>query len=484
MARVRLTQTRIDGFCCEEGAAQSFLWDSEAPGLAVRATPTGRKMFIFQAKLRNGKTVRIPIGDVKAWRLESVGTESLGARTRARELQTLVDSGLDPRQVQADQMAAAEAKVAEEAARREAEAEEQRRAEVTVSEAWTDYLHYQKTRMTRGSDRCWGARHLKDHENLASAGGIARRMGSGLTEPGPLASMMALRLMDVTPVKLARWLQDETAQRPARAALAFRLFRAFLRWCSSEHRYSALVTLDAINAKSVRDEVPTAKPKIDDCLQKEQLASWFREVRKLSSLTIAAYLQVLLLTGARREELAALKWNDVDFTWKSLSIRDKVEGVRIIPLTPYVASLLNDLKCRNETPPPEFRISMGRRIRNDLENWLPSEWVFVGSSETGRMVEPSPAHKRALQAAGLPSLTLHGLRRSFRTLAEWTETPVGVVAQIQGHKPSALAEKHYRRRPLDLLRMWHTKIEAWILEQAGIEQPAEDAKTGLKAVGQ
>jgi hypothetical protein len=43
-----------------------------------------------------------------------------------------------------------------------------------------------------------------------------------------------------------------------------------------------------------------------------------------------------------------------------------------------------------------------------------------------------------------------------------------------GHKPSAIAEKHYRRRPLDLLRVWHTKIEGWILEQAGIEQPKQE----------
>ena len=27
-------------------------------------------------------------------------------------------------------------------------------------------------------------------------------------------------------------------------------------------------------------------------------------------------------------------------------------------------------------------------------------------------------------------------------------------------------EKHYLRRPLDLLRIWHVKIEAWMLEQA------------------
>jgi len=45
-----------------------------------------------------------------------------------------------------------------------------------------------------------------------------------------------------------------------------------------------------------------------------------------------------------------------------------------------------------------------------------------------------------------------------------------------GHKPSAIAEKHYRRRPIDLLRMWHTKIEAWVLEQAGIVfVPAEQS---------
>ncbi len=52
------------------------------------------------------------------------------------------------------------------------------------------------------------------------------------------------------------------------------------------------------------------------------------------------------------------------------------------------------------------------------------------------------------------------------------EVPTGISAQIMGHKPSATAEKHYRRRPLDLLRSWHSKIEGWILEQAGIEQPS------------
>ena len=42
-----------------------------------------------------------------------------------------------------------------------------------------------------------------------------------------------------------------------------------------------------------------------------------------------------------------------------------------------------------------------------------------------------------------------------------------------GHKPSATAEKHYTVRPLDLLRIHHERIEAWILAQAGIKFGAE-----------
>ncbi len=80
-----------------------------------------------------------------------------------------------------------------------------------------------------------------------------------------------------------------------------------------------------------------------------------------------------------------------------------------------------------------------------------------------------PAPKQtACAVAGIDGLTLHGLRRSFKSLTEWLEIPAGVVAQLMGHKPSATAEKHYTVRPLDLLRVHHEKIEAWILEQAGI----------------
>lgn len=433
MQRERLTSGRIRQFSCPQGTKQAFLWDTEAPRLAVRAT-SGSKSYIFESKL-NRQTLRVTIGDPKAWTIEA-------ARAEARRLQTLVDQGIDPRQEKADRLAAVDTKK-----------EEARRAEVTVGEAWEAYLEARKPK--------WGARHLRNHMNMAKAGGEKRTRGrrkgeSELTQPGPLFPLLSMRMVELDADAVHAWLEPMAARTPTQGAQTYRALRAFLAWCSDRPEYSVQTHEDACTARKVREVLPQAKAK-DDCLQREQLALWFEHVGKLRNPVHAAYLQALLLTGARREELAGLKWADVDFQWKGLTIRDKVEGERTIPLTPYVAALLAPLPRRNE-------------------------WVFSSpTAASGRLQEPRIGHVKALNAAGLPALSLHGLRRSFGTLAEWVECPAGISAQIMGHKPSAIAEKHYRRRPLDLLRQWHTKIEGWILEQAGIEQPQEGER-GLKVV--
>ena len=63
---------------------------------------------------------------------------------------------------------------------------------------------------------------------------------------------------------------------------------------------------------------------------------------------------------------------------------------------------------------------------------------------------------------------------------------MGVVAQIQGHKPIAIAiaiaEKHYTVRSLDLLRLHHEKLEAGILEQAGAQFDTKKKPSELPAV--
>jgi integrase len=109
-SRVRLTAGRVEAFGCPDNKSQAFLWDTEAPTLALRATPTGRKTFIFESRL-NGATVRITIGTMLDWPLGD-------ARTRAQELKRLTDAGTDPREVESQKQAE---KTAAKAAKLEAE---------------------------------------------------------------------------------------------------------------------------------------------------------------------------------------------------------------------------------------------------------------------------------------------------------------------------------------------------------------------------
>lgn len=450
MAKVKLTAGRVSEFACA-GGEQAFLWDTEAPGLAVRATKNGAKAYIHQGKL-HGRAVRITIGNIKSWGIDD-------ARVESRYLQTLLDKGIDPREQKRELAARAEARKAE-----------QERRDATLGDAWQAYIEANKA--------SWGDRHLADHIRLAAAGGKKRKRSDKLTISGPLQPLLPELLPNLTGARIASWLHAESATRPTSAAQSYRLLRAFIRWADGKAEYKGLIPSDAYRASDVRKAIPKSGAK-DDCLQREQLAGWFDAVRKINNPVISAYLQSLLITGARREELLALRWQDVDFKWKTLTIRDKIEGQRVIPLTPYVASLLLDLKRRNATPPTVRQL---RKMTERGEEFKPSPWVFYSrSAGDGRLAEPRPAHMQALEVAGLPHLTLHGLRRSFGTLCEWVEVPTGISAQIMGHAPSAIAEKHYRRRPIDLLRMWHEKIEAWILEQAGIAVQTEE-KPELRAV--
>lgn len=446
MAKVNFTASRVDGFSCFDGKSQSFLWDNRSPGLGLRATAAGAKAYIFQGKI-HGRTVRVTIGDPRSWTIEQ-------AQEQARRLQRLIDDGIDPRVERAKQAVADEARRAEIL-----------RQDATVEEAWGCYI---KTRKHK-----WSERHYQDHLRIADAGGREVKRGKGVVVAGPLACFMGLRLSALTRDSVDGWLAQEAVKRPARARLAFSLLKAFVSWCDGQPEYSGLASLDICTNKQLRENLPKSQAKVD-CLQREQLPIWFSSVRQIKNPVISTYLLALLITGARREEMAALRWKDVDFKWRSLSIADKIEeSGRIIPLTPYLATLLMDLKRINDTPPNNRRKAY---LAEKGQSSTPSPWVFASKTSAGGYIaEPRLAHNKALVAAELPHLSLHGLRRSFGTLAEWVECPTGVVAQIMGHKPSAIAEKHYRRRPIDLLRMWHDKIEAWMLAQAGVEH--ESAST-------
>lgn len=432
--RFKFTTARLDRFTCEPDKAAMFFWDTEIIGFGVKVYATGKKTFIYQGRV--GKlTPRMTIGDAARWTLDR-------AKQEAKRLSVLCDQGIDPRQEKQDAIDAHEATRAQ--AKREG---------LTFGEVWVCYIEANKGR--------WRETTLFDHIRLARVGGESTPYTkTRIKIRQPIAALLPIRLTDLSAEYLAAWLQRENSTRPTSAALSFRLVRACLNWCEEQPEYSGLLPDKSIHARKVRQLVQPTQAK-RDCLTREQLQPFFTELLKISNPVQSAYLQMTLLIGARREEVALLKWEDIDFKWKRIHLADKVEDYgRDIPLTPYIEQLLQQLPRVNQ-------------------------WIFSSESKSGHIVEPTKQLKGAAMRSGIPDITIHGLRRSFKTLAEWVDIPSGVASQIAGHKASGVSEKHYIVRPLDMLQQHHERLEAWILKEAGFIQNSEQQyrhSGGLKVV--
>ena len=439
MAKIAFTAGRVSGFKCPPEKKQAFLWDVTAPGLGLRATPAGKPAYVFQS-VYQGKDLRITIGSPAAWSIPD-------AQAKARELQRLIDEGKDPRDLKREAIAAQVKKQAAAAAKVEAD----KAAALTVGEVWPLYLENGRPKRKDA----WKPRYRADLEAMAAPGGEKKMRGQGTTRPGPLFPLLALPLAGVNEDTLKSWYDREAVAGKHQAARALMMFRGFLRWCAARPEYRNLTDRDAGKAAAIVENLPS-NTRRTDALEAAQVPGWWAGVEQLSNRSASAYLRALLLTGARREELAALTWANVDFQWRKLTIADKVETTRTIPLSPYMAHMLATLP----------RVGL---------------YVFASTGKAGRITDTRNSHAKALQSAAIEGLTIHGLRRSFSLLGEAAGAPAGAIAQVMGHKPSATAEG-YRPRSIDALRPFLEQIEAHILSLAGVQFDAKAAPGALRVV--
>jgi len=441
---LKFTRANLKGLIWREGIKQTLYWDTDEKGLGLRVTK-GKKVFIYEQRL-HGKTIRISYKNELDLDL---------ARAWATEQRAEFNKGNDPRET----LKAKEILGDERKAEARAQAD---REKVFVKQAWDDYIEHQKGLMPLkglAKGKKWGERHLTDHLNMVQPAGLPHKRGKKVTVQGVLYPLLDLKLAEVSPAILKDWLNKERKTRPNNARQGFEKFRTFWNWCAKDSRYKAIVNSAVVADDGLLAIIPSKNSKKDgDVLRKANIADWFTAVQEISNKVISAYLQCLLLSGARRGELIALKWSDVDFKAKTIWLKDKIktEG-RYIPLNLYMAQLIDSLPRRNE-------------------------YVFSSlEAKDGFITEPRIAHNQAITIAGIPHLSIHGLRRSFASLFIWAEQPDGAGARIQGHAPQSIRDKHYLELPIELLAKWLDGYVNWLLNEAGIPLPVEEAN-GLRVI--
>jgi integrase len=447
-----LTAGLIDRATCPQERPFVLLKDVSKKGLRVRVTKVGGKHWQFETRLRTGLFTRA-LGE---WPTVSIED----ARREAHRLRGMTEQGIDPREVEAKELAAKKAEVERVAKEEAAKRQEDAAKTLTVGAIWPAYLAGGKPKR-RDS---WKPRYLEDLKKMGSPGGVPKIRGEGVTRTGPIYPLMCVTLVNLHEDTLKAWHDKEALTSKSQAARALMMFRGFMRWCATKPEYRDLVNIDAGRAPAILESLPSLTRRTD-ALETAQVSAWWSAVCGLNNYTMSVYLRALLLTGARRVEMSRLRWVDVDFRWKKLTLADKVEKTRTIPLTPHMAHMLKTLPKVNEwvfastktlSNLPE---NIKRRQRNSKS---------VGSSEAegsahppkgaGHITDARYSHGQALKVAGIAKLTHHGLRRSFSLLGESSGAPAGAIA----HKPSAVAEG-YRPRSIDALRPYMAQIEAHIM---------------------
>ena len=209
-----------------------------------------------------------------------------------------------------------------------------------------------------------------------------------------------------------------------------------------------------------------AKVKRDRFLQSDEMPRFFKALAEETNTTLRDYIIMALLTGARRANLLAMRWREVNLD----------EAVWRIPVT------------KNGTPqnvtlsPEAVTILKARKQAADDK----AVFVFPGVGESGHIEEPKKAVIRIMARAEIPygrkvenGVTLHDLRRTLGSWQAKTGASLAIIGKSLNHQ-SQQTTAIYARLDLDPVRASVNTATAAMMEAAGLKKPAEVKKLPRK----
>jgi integrase len=360
----RLTPQQVSALTLPPGKTDALYFDDTVPGLALRVRAGGKKSWVFQYRIGN-KQRRLAFGTANALTPHE-------ARKRAAVLHAEVKLGRDPAGVKSTAKA---------------------RASETFGAILPLFLARQKERL-RPRAFVEVERHLKIH---------AKRL-----HHLPLADIARRDVAGVLTAVAAR-LSGASANR-VRSSLS-----AFFSWCTRE---------------GLRDENPAAWTERREEVARTRLLTG-DELREIwAALRDDAYgdiVRLLVLCGARREEIGGLRWSEVDLD-KGLIVlppeRTKNHREFEIVLSPPALTILTARPRLTWPDGSSCDLVFGRGARG-FSGWVGSKADLDGRIEAAR---------KAKAADAMPAWTLHDIRRLVSTtLHDRFSVAPHIVESILGH---------------------------------------------------
>ena len=376
----KLTKRLVDA--AKPDGRDYFLWDDDLPGFGLRVFASGRKSWLIQYRV--GRAVRrFTLGPHGAFTPEE-------ARTRAAKMLQSIRDGADP----------------------QAEKQERLKAE-TLAELAELYL---------GPDGRAARPKKKESSWTQDESCINRHIL-------PLLGRKIARLL--TKEEIERFQADVAAGKTARDEKTGFRGRAIVKGGKGVAARS-LGTLSAMLEYGVTRKVLTANPAKGVTLYKGEkkerplapsevstLAYGLAILEELGmvSTTMGAAIKLLLLTGARKNEITSLKWDYVNLERGVLALPDSKTGAKTIPLPAAAARIIAELPRT-------------------------SEWVLPSNRSEGPIIGLQKAWETVREWCGIDGARIHDLRHSFATFAVSDGASLYLVGKALGHAQSRTTERY------------------------------------------
>lgn len=208
--------------------------------------------------------------------------------------------------------------------------------------------------------------------------------------------------------------------------------------------------------KNPMDKVTRPEPRKDEIKNQEPESYTADEIIHIwnslehEPLKWRLYVRLLIDTGARRGEICALQWKDVDFKENRITLSGnlcytKAKGV-------YLDTPKNG-KIRTVDVDPSVMALLQQHRREQLQNFL-GPYVFTQEDYPDPMHPQSPTRylKKFSEKYGVPDLHPHKLRHSFASIAITNGADIASVSEKLGHSDKSVTLRMYTHADQDSIK--------------------------------